>query len=107
MGTQGGGDKRPDLIQGVTLADFDDRQILCGYVGKKAVLLARVGDEVLATDATCTHYSGPLAEGLLIGDTVRCPLHHACFPCAPVKRLARRPSIPSPAGRLSVMVTGS
>ena len=79
MGTQGGGDKGPDLSQGVTLADFGDRQMLRGHVGKKAVLLARVGEEVLAVGATCTHYSGPLAEGLLVGDTVRCPLHHACF----------------------------
>lgn len=69
----------PDLTQGVTLADFGDRQMLRGHVGKKAVLLARVGDEVLAVGATCTHYSGPLEEGIVAGDTVRCPLHHACF----------------------------
>lgn len=69
----------PDLTQGVTLADFGTRRLLRGHVGDEAVLLARVGDEVLATGATCTHYSGPLDQGTLEGETIRCPLHHACF----------------------------
>lgn len=69
----------PDLTQGVTLADFGGRRLLRGHVGDEAVLLARVGDEVLATGAACTHYGGPLDQGALEGDTLRCPLHHACF----------------------------
>ncbi|MBV8193241.1 MAG: FAD-dependent oxidoreductase [Alphaproteobacteria bacterium] len=69
----------PDLAQGVPLADLLDGHMLAGHVGQDAVLLARVGREFFAVGAQCTHYHGPLAEGLLVGDTVRCPWHHACF----------------------------
>lgn len=79
MTSQAAQDAGPDLTEGVRLADFGGRTMLRGHVGKKAVLLARVGGEVLAVGARCTHYSGPLERGLLDGDTVRCPLHHACF----------------------------
>jgi len=43
------------------------------------VLIIRRGDEVFAIAAHCTHYNGPLAEGLLDGDQIHCPWHHACF----------------------------
>lgn len=72
-------DRGADLSQGVLLADFDERGLLRGHVGEEDVLLARVGDEVLAVGARCTHYGGPLAEGIVDADTVRCPWHHACF----------------------------
>lgn len=69
----------PDLAQGVSIESLGEAGLLAGHVGNDAVMIARVGDEFLAVDAACTHYHGPLAEGLVVGDTVRCPWHHACF----------------------------
>jgi apoptosis-inducing factor 3 len=69
----------PDLEAGVLMAEIPDGGMLAGHAGGKPVLLARVGSDWLAIDAVCSHYSGPLPEGVLVGDTVRCPWHHACF----------------------------
>ncbi len=69
----------PDFAQGLALEQFADGAMLLGHVGEQPVLLARRGREVFAIDAICTHYGAPLAEGLLVEDTVRCPWHHACF----------------------------
>src|SRR5882762_3641812 len=69
----------PDLMQGISGDGLADGQMLVGHVGQEAVLLARRGNEVFAIDAACSHYGGPLAEGLMVDDTVRCPWHHACF----------------------------
>src|SRR5262249_17696522 len=69
----------PDLAGGVAITDIADGAMLQGYVGEEAVLLARRGDDFFAVGAACTTYPGPLAEGLMVGDTVRCPWHHACF----------------------------
>ena len=43
------------------------------------VLLANAGGAVLAVDDTCTHEDASLADGVLAGDIVRCPLHGATF----------------------------
>src|SRR5215467_9793216 len=68
----------PNLTQGVALTDFVDGKLL-GHVGDEAVLLVHSGGEIFAISAHCTHYHGPLAEGLVTGGSVRCPWHHACF----------------------------
>ncbi len=68
----------PDLTQGVSLAEFAGGKLL-GHVGTDEVLLVQLGSEVVAIDPFCSHYHGPLADGLVVGDTIRCPWHHACF----------------------------
>jgi NADPH-dependent 2,4-dienoyl-CoA reductase/sulfur reductase-like enzyme/nitrite reductase/ring-hydroxylating ferredoxin subunit len=68
----------PDLTRGVSLAEFKDSKLL-GHVGEEDVLLVQAGGEVFAIEPSCSHYHGPLAEGLVVGDTIRCPWHHACF----------------------------
>src|SRR5690242_21840284 len=69
----------PDLASGVDASSLANGDKLLGHANGEQVLLARVDDEFYAIGASCTHYGGPLAEGVLVGDTVRCPWHHACF----------------------------
>jgi NADPH-dependent 2,4-dienoyl-CoA reductase/sulfur reductase-like enzyme/nitrite reductase/ring-hydroxylating ferredoxin subunit len=69
----------PDLGNGIQEGDLADGAMIVGHAAGEAVLLSRHGDEIFAVAANCTHYGGPLAEGLLVGNTVRCPWHHACF----------------------------
>ena len=69
----------PDLAEGVPAASLPDGGMISGHVGKEPVLLVRIGEELLAIGGKCTHYGGPLGEGLISGETVRCPWHHACF----------------------------
>jgi NADPH-dependent 2,4-dienoyl-CoA reductase/sulfur reductase-like enzyme/nitrite reductase/ring-hydroxylating ferredoxin subunit len=68
----------PDLAKGVAESELADGKLL-GHVGEDDVLVVRTAEGLLAVDAHCTHYHGPLAEGLVDGYTVRCPWHHACF----------------------------
>lgn len=69
----------PDLGEGVAIDELADGDKLVGHVGNEPVLLVRRGMEVFAVGAYCTHYHGPLVDGLVVGDAVRCPWHHACF----------------------------
>src|SRR5436190_3169755 len=72
-------EKKPDLTMGVPLSSIADGGFLLGQVGDEAVLLVRQGAEVFAIGPECTHYHGPLAEGVVEHGVVRCPWHHACF----------------------------
>ena len=69
----------PDLTQGIPLAQIPEGELFAAHAFGKPLVVVRRGDSVRALGAQCTHYGGPLAEGLLVDDTVRCPWHHACF----------------------------
>lgn len=73
------GPSGPDFTKPISLGDIPDGGMLGGHIGDQSVLLARKGETVFAIGAACTHYGGPLADGLMVGETVRCPWHHACF----------------------------
>ncbi|HEU4698897.1 MAG TPA: FAD-dependent oxidoreductase [Gemmatimonadales bacterium] len=102
----------PDLAAGIPESALPADGVLTGQVAGEPVLLARAGDEVLAIGAMCTHYGGPLGEGLRVGDTVRCPWHHACFSlrtgeatCAPALNPVPRYSVERRDG--TIRVTGT
>ena len=69
----------PDLTQGIALASLPEDSMLVGHVGEEDVLLVRSNADIFALAAHCTHYHGPLADGLVADGTIRCPWHHACF----------------------------
>src|SRR5215813_8779901 len=69
----------PDFGVGVDASSVREAEPMLGHANGEPILLVRRGADVLAIGAACTHYGGPLAEGLVAGDEVRCPWHHACF----------------------------
>jgi nitrite reductase/ring-hydroxylating ferredoxin subunit len=69
----------PDFANGVPIGDLAEGGMVLGHAAGETVLLARSGGTLSAIGAECSHYHGPLAEGVLVADTVRCPWHHACF----------------------------
>jgi apoptosis-inducing factor 3 len=69
----------PDFERGVAIEELREGEPLLGRAHGEALMLVREGDQIFATGASCTHYGGPLADGLVVAKTVRCPLHHACF----------------------------
>src|SRR5436309_7807217 len=69
----------PDLRAGVKFDDLPENLPRLGHFDGEPVVLVRQGQQLFATGAVCTHYGGPLAEGLVVDGTIRCPWHHARF----------------------------
>jgi apoptosis-inducing factor 3 len=70
---------RLDLTQWVDVERVSDGGIVAGIVGEDRVFVWRNGDRLRAYSADCPHLGGPLNQGIVVGASVRCPWHHACF----------------------------
>ena len=68
-----------DFRLGVELPSIPDGAMLSGHIDDQPALLVRRGEALFAVGAKCTHYGGPLSDGVVVGETIRCPWHHACF----------------------------
>jgi apoptosis-inducing factor 3 len=71
--------KKVDFLQGIAINEVASGAIVRGVVGSEDAILIRRDDEFFIVGAQCSHYHGELADGLVAQDTIRCPLHHACF----------------------------
>src|SRR5206468_7860401 len=69
----------PDFEKGYDIKNVGEGEMLLGHAFGEPVLVARRGEGLFAIGATCTHYGGPLAKGLMVDCTVHCPWHHARF----------------------------
>ena len=69
----------PDLSQGIPLDQLADGKMLVGHVGGEDVLLVRRGQEHFRSRRALHPLSWPACRRFRVGDTVRCPWHHACF----------------------------
>jgi NADPH-dependent 2,4-dienoyl-CoA reductase/sulfur reductase-like enzyme/nitrite reductase/ring-hydroxylating ferredoxin subunit len=72
-------DNKATLSKGIPANQLPEGGMIQGQADGEDVLLVRLGDEFFAVGASCPHYGGPLGKGLIVGDELRCPLHHACF----------------------------
>lgn len=68
----------PDFEKGILASEVQEEPFF-GHCCDRPVFLLRRGGEIYAYDAVCTHYGAPLAEGIVVEGTIRCPWHHARF----------------------------
>lgn len=79
MGEHGDALTGPDLAAGIEISSVSPNELIAGHAFGEPVLLTRIDDNWFAVGGTCTHYGATLADGVLVGETIRCPWHHACF----------------------------
>jgi NADPH-dependent 2,4-dienoyl-CoA reductase/sulfur reductase-like enzyme/nitrite reductase/ring-hydroxylating ferredoxin subunit len=92
----------PNFRHGVELSAIREGAMLLGHIDDQPALLVRRGEVLFAVGAKCTHYGGPLCDGIVIGETIRCPWHHACFDLSSGEVLRAPARDPLPRWRVEV-----
>lgn len=62
-------------IKAVRCSDVPPREGRSVQIGKREIAIFNLGDRFVAIDNRCPHKGGPLAEGIVAGSAVVCPLH--------------------------------
>ena len=88
----------PDLTRGVAIRDFNGMTLL-GYVDDQDVLLVRSDSEIFAINARWIHYHAPLADGIVVGDSIPVPGITPVSICVAGRRPRQRSMPHSLAGR--------
>jgi nitrite reductase/ring-hydroxylating ferredoxin subunit/uncharacterized membrane protein len=71
-----------DWTQALADAALGEGEMKAVEVDGVSILIARRGGRVYALSNTCVHRKGSLADGELLGDCVKCPLHGSVFQLA-------------------------
>jgi NADPH-dependent 2,4-dienoyl-CoA reductase/sulfur reductase-like enzyme/nitrite reductase/ring-hydroxylating ferredoxin subunit len=70
----------PDLrSEGIPVEEIVDGGVKTGQVDGLPVVIVATDDEFHVVGGRCSHYGGPLGEGICVEGTIRCPWHHAAF----------------------------
>jgi len=67
------------LVKICRLSEIPDGGRLVSDVGGEAVLLLNQGGRIYAISNICTHEYAEMENGLVVGDTITCPVHLSRF----------------------------
>jgi nitrite reductase/ring-hydroxylating ferredoxin subunit/uncharacterized membrane protein len=68
-----------DFLAVLAESKLDDNKPTRAIYDGVSILLVRRGQRIFAMAETCSHFSGPLSEGKLVGDSIVCPYHASRF----------------------------
>jgi naphthalene 1,2-dioxygenase ferredoxin component len=94
--------------------EVPDGDVVGRMVAGREIALVRLGDEVFALDATCTHGQASLCGGFVEPDgSIECPLHQGRFDvrtgqalCEPLERDLATHAVRIEGGRVFVRLDG-